>query len=288
MAKHIANHGDSFPSVYFTDADDDGYGDADAATSTCPNPGFVADSSDCNDADAGVNPGAEEVPSDGVDNDCATGTRDDDLDNDGFGIADDCNDDDASVNPGAEEVCDDETDNNCDASIDEGCATDCPCYTAADIDAAYAASLAAEALYDWSSFDYSYEYNACYEYDYDYDYSYYNYESNGSEVYWSRYGYDADYWYGYEDSDYDYASVYASAYGWSYSYDDTYGWDYSAVYCNAYSGHYAYDYYTGAYVSEYTENFQYIDETQKEACEQVAMDWAADNGLTCESYSYHN
>ncbi|MCB9763459.1 MAG: putative metal-binding motif-containing protein [Alphaproteobacteria bacterium] len=54
---------------------------------------------DCDDEDETINPAADEVPYDGVDNDCDSGTPDDDLDGDGFPAAEDCDDEDASVNP---------------------------------------------------------------------------------------------------------------------------------------------------------------------------------------------
>ncbi len=56
--------------VYYKDADNDGYGDASTHTTACSQPnGYVSDSSDCNDADSTIHPGAPEI-SDGKDNDC--------------------------------------------------------------------------------------------------------------------------------------------------------------------------------------------------------------------------
>ena len=63
------------------DFDGDGWGRADG---------------DCNDDDASVNPGADEVWYDGVDQDCS-GTSDYDADEDGFDVEDDCDDDDSFV-----------------------------------------------------------------------------------------------------------------------------------------------------------------------------------------------
>lgn len=49
-------------STWYKDADSDGFGDASEAETACATPsGFVADSTDCDDKDAGVNPGATEL-----------------------------------------------------------------------------------------------------------------------------------------------------------------------------------------------------------------------------------
>jgi hypothetical protein len=63
--------------------------------------GYAPDEGDCDDADATVGPDAEEVPYDGIDNDCDPSSLDDDLDEDGFGIADDCDDLDDETYPGS-------------------------------------------------------------------------------------------------------------------------------------------------------------------------------------------
>jgi hypothetical protein len=55
---------------FFRDGDGDGFGDPAASVEACAAPaGYVADGSDCDDARAGVHPGAAEV-CDGADNDC--------------------------------------------------------------------------------------------------------------------------------------------------------------------------------------------------------------------------
>ncbi len=76
-------------------------------------------SQDCDDTDRLVNPGAEEVPYDGADNDCAQQTRDDDLDLDGFDGETDCDDEEPRAKPDGEEICDG-IDNNCDGIVDNG------------------------------------------------------------------------------------------------------------------------------------------------------------------------
>ena len=128
--------------AFFRDQDDDGYGTPlDGGLACTAPPGYVADSSDCQDQDAAINPGATET-CDGLDNDCdgsiddgATSAFHRDADGDGFGdpgdggfactappgyVADssDCQDQDAAINPGAAEVCND-VDDDCDGSVDE-------------------------------------------------------------------------------------------------------------------------------------------------------------------------
>ena len=138
---------DADPSVsadrrWFADADADGFGDAEVHADACAQPdGYVADATDCNDADAAVNPAAVEVCNN-VDDDC-NGEVDEDLgqtwhqdaDSDAYGdpatsmvaceqpdgwVADDsdCDDANAAINPGALEICD-WLDNDCDTLIDE-------------------------------------------------------------------------------------------------------------------------------------------------------------------------
>ena len=111
-SKLIDNDGDGFPSgiIY---------------TSSCTNPGegyllgSVDSVLDCDDSDATVYPGAQEL-CDGIDNNC-DGQIDEgfDLDGDGFTICNgDCNDNDSTIYPGAEDICDG-IDNDCDGNVDE-------------------------------------------------------------------------------------------------------------------------------------------------------------------------
>ena len=134
--------------TFYQDNDDDGYGNLSATTQACSAPaGYVSNSSDCNDNNASVNPGASEV-CDGLDNNCngitdegVTATFYQDNDGDGYGNlsattqacsapagyvsnSSDCNDNNASVNPGAPEICGDALDNNCDGQVN-----DCLLYT---------------------------------------------------------------------------------------------------------------------------------------------------------------
>ena len=107
--------------LWYPDGDGDGYGAGDPFL-TCGQPaGTIDNNTDCDDTDSAVNPGAEEVPYDEVDNDC-DGSDADDLDGDGYASTavggSDCDDDDAAVYPGAEETwANGGTDNDCDGEL---------------------------------------------------------------------------------------------------------------------------------------------------------------------------
>jgi hypothetical protein len=133
--------------LYYRDADGDGFGSATTTVRACQKPAGYADSStDCNDALDTVHPSALEV-CDQIDNDCdalidgADSSVDlstahsyyRDADNDTFGAgaamvactaptgyvaaAGDCNDTDNTSKPGGVEVCDG-ADNDCDGGVD--------------------------------------------------------------------------------------------------------------------------------------------------------------------------
>ena len=56
--------------TWYADVDGDGYGDSSLSSDACEAPtGYVGDDSDCDDGDAAVNPGAQEL-CDSLDNDC--------------------------------------------------------------------------------------------------------------------------------------------------------------------------------------------------------------------------
>jgi len=141
------DEGTSAPATWYSDADGDGFGNAlNSVTECVAPPGFVSDSSDCDDLAPATNPAATEV-CDGADNNCdsqidegaaAPATWYADADSDGFGnvlnsvtecvappgfVSDssDCDDLAPATNTAAIEVCDG-ADNNCDSQIDEGAA----------------------------------------------------------------------------------------------------------------------------------------------------------------------
>ena len=132
-------------SVYYADADGDGYGDASSTTTACDVPaGFTTDNTDCDDTAADVSPAGTELCN-GVDDDC-DGVIDPsssadaltwyaDTDSDGYGdasttttacdaptgyVADntDCDDGHYAISPGASEVCNWE-DDDCDGLVDD-------------------------------------------------------------------------------------------------------------------------------------------------------------------------
>ena len=136
--------------IWYRDMDGDGYGDSDISVARCMLPvGYIEVAGDCDDGNAEINPGAEEI-CDGIDNDCDASTTDDfgtdavvwyvDMDGDGFGSdsttvtacamplgyadnADDCHDGSMLAYPGGTEVCDG-IDNDCDGETDGDDATD--------------------------------------------------------------------------------------------------------------------------------------------------------------------
>ncbi len=133
------------PSSWYIDADGDRHGDAASTRSACfADVGEVASNDDCDDSDATVAPGMDELCN-GIDDDCDTVVDDaavdaprvyPDEDGDGFGVSSlvtascdvpagyssvgfDCDDANATVSPDAEEVCN-SVDDDCDGTADEG------------------------------------------------------------------------------------------------------------------------------------------------------------------------
>jgi hypothetical protein len=105
--------------VYYVDADMDGYGTGGTLSCAQP-PGTSTLGGDCDDADPMTYPGAQDVPGNGIDEDCdgRDGGQAIDADGDGHSPPFDCDDLDDTVHPQAAEICDG-LDNNCDGRIDE-------------------------------------------------------------------------------------------------------------------------------------------------------------------------
>ncbi len=102
---------------WFPDLDEDGWGDAVAVAVSCSQPeGLSPESTDCDDGDPTVNPAADELWYDGIDQDCDGNDADQDLDGydwDGVPGGTDCDDEDDTIHPAAEEVFYDDVDQDC-------------------------------------------------------------------------------------------------------------------------------------------------------------------------------
>ena len=72
---------------------------------------------DCNDMDVLINPGAEEVANNDIDEDCDGIVLIIDADMDGYNSDEDCNDMDALINPEAEEIANNDVDEDCDGEV---------------------------------------------------------------------------------------------------------------------------------------------------------------------------
>ncbi|MEO6037704.1 MAG: putative metal-binding motif-containing protein, partial [Saprospiraceae bacterium] len=129
-------------STFYADADGDGFGNLNVSLLACTAPaGYVADHTDCNDANAALHPGVPEI-CDAFDNNCDGQVNEGftavtyyrDLDQDGFGDPSnpqtncaqpggyvtnnlDCNDSNPAVNPSATELCGNTVDENCDGTV---------------------------------------------------------------------------------------------------------------------------------------------------------------------------
>lgn len=103
----VASPTPSLPPTPIVDLDEDGWS---------PSTG------DCNDLNSLIHPNAQDVPYDGIDQDCS-GADQADVDADGFTASQaggpDCNDADPAIHPGVDELCDG-LDNDCDGQADPG------------------------------------------------------------------------------------------------------------------------------------------------------------------------
>lgn len=157
------------PTTWYADADGDAYGDAGATVAACDVPAdYVADATDCDDADADTHPGADEyctAADENCDGNGTAGAVDTtvyfaDSDGDSYGDPDstksgcaapsgfvsddsDCDDTTDLANPGLTEVCNDGLDNDCDES-DNGCA----------LSGNYAGSYADQTITGTSAYDF--------------------------------------------------------------------------------------------------------------------------------------
>lgn len=58
--------------TYYQDSDGDNYGNVNITIAACSTPnGYVLDTTDCNDANANIHPGAVDIPGNGIDEDCS-------------------------------------------------------------------------------------------------------------------------------------------------------------------------------------------------------------------------
>ncbi len=129
-AEEVADNADNDCNDCIDDLDNDGdgygYSEEDACGEDCSPSLASSDDPDLPpDADAGVYPGAIEIPYDGYDQDC-DGFDLCDYDEDGY-LSDqcactegrcDCDDNNPAIHPGAIEITDDRIDNDCDGDID--------------------------------------------------------------------------------------------------------------------------------------------------------------------------
>ena len=134
--------------VYYADADGDGYGNLNSTTNACSQPsGYVTGSTDCNDGNASIHPGASEVCN-GLDDNCNSSADEGltfvtyftDADDDTYGSSsdpgtsmcsnpgngysttnNDCDDSKTAVHPGASEICYNLIDDDCNGQIDDNC-----------------------------------------------------------------------------------------------------------------------------------------------------------------------
>lgn len=124
VADSIDQDCDTVDSCY-NDSDGDNYGTStviDGSSLNCTTGRGAPVSTDCDDADSSVYPGATEIPYDGIDNDCYGGDLTD-VDGDGYDSdtvsgGTDCDDSDATVHPRATQGADG-VDDDCDGTVDE-------------------------------------------------------------------------------------------------------------------------------------------------------------------------
>jgi len=101
----------------------DGCGDAEVDDGDADGDGFTEEDGDCDDGNADIHPDADDIPDDGIDQDCdgadAVGLTD--ADGDGFyAEEDDCDDTNADIHPDMDELCATPgVDDDCDGLVDD-------------------------------------------------------------------------------------------------------------------------------------------------------------------------
>jgi hypothetical protein len=110
-------------STFYADADNDGFGNAASTTDACTAPtGYVANSLDCNDASASINPNTVwyfDADGDGYYGTTTTSCTSPGANYSMTSAGVDCNDANSSISPSATETCN-SVDDNCDGLIDNG------------------------------------------------------------------------------------------------------------------------------------------------------------------------
>jgi hypothetical protein len=142
MLENSCSLGEDCLNTWFRDLDGDGYGDVQAGMESCDKPaGYVANWGDSDDTDVNINPGADEIPDNNIDENSDGKYAYNlyiDADHDRYGtdqtalveseiiidgnedlplgyalVSGDCNDDDPDIHPNATETADDGIDSNC-------------------------------------------------------------------------------------------------------------------------------------------------------------------------------
>lgn len=119
------------------DGDGDGSGAGTIVTVLCSSIGQSENDQDCDDTDSSINPSADEICGNAIDENCNALLDEVDADNDGWTCDVDCDDTNPFVNPSITELCYNAIDDNCDGvtdEIEEGNPSVITCYVDIDVD----------------------------------------------------------------------------------------------------------------------------------------------------------